>query len=213
MRIIEFEPTRIILHSVHLIEAIQGIVSYYPPQVLTGQTLKITEPYPVLMHHYDELTKLYENHLSKLALGSYQVKAELYHHLQVLLHFLQPTIENVLRPIQERLKGQEPVVTFNDLWYLFRPGHDIYRRNSTTGLPQAAVLVRTQKETVTEAADRGVSELGLRIECFTLESNGSKITRNYEGLTLIEYFEGEKSVLSLEAYPCELCDTRDGGAR
>ena len=56
----EFEPTRLIIHSLLLIQTIREMVTYYPSQELTDETLKIMEPYPVLIHHHDELKKLHE---------------------------------------------------------------------------------------------------------------------------------------------------------
>ena len=72
------------------------------------------------------------------------------------------------------------------------------------------MLIKTQKE---ELMEKGVMTLRLRVEYFTMESDGLEITRIGEEYKLIEYFEGEKNVLSLEVYPCEYWDTRDGGAR
>ena len=50
--------TRIIIHSEDLLEAIRGVVKYYPPFRLTGDSVEIMEPYAILVHHLEELEDL-----------------------------------------------------------------------------------------------------------------------------------------------------------
>ena len=211
----EFQSTKIILHSACLIETIRKAVSYYPSQAMTGETMTVVEPYSVLMHHLDDLMTIHERSLSQwetLSNGIEPQKDQLHYHLQVLLEVLQPTIERRLRPLQDKLLKNDLIVTFDTIPFLFRSGIDIYVRSRFNDLTQGEVLMSIRLETQSEA-DKRDRKPGYKVECFTLESNGSKVTRNTENYIYINYFEGEKDILSLEAYPSELWDARDGGAR
>ena len=50
--------TYIRINSKDLLEAIRGVIRYYPPNRLSGDTVEIFEPYAVLVHHFDELEDL-----------------------------------------------------------------------------------------------------------------------------------------------------------
>ena len=50
--------TCIRINSEDLLEAIRGVIRYYPPNRLSGDTVEILEPYDVLVHHFDELEDL-----------------------------------------------------------------------------------------------------------------------------------------------------------
>ena len=50
--------TKIKINSKDLLEAIRGVVKYYPPNRLTGDSVEIIEPYVVLVHHLAELGDL-----------------------------------------------------------------------------------------------------------------------------------------------------------
>lgn len=56
--ITEVLRTKIVINSKDLLEAIRGVIKYYPPDRLTGDTVEIMEPYAVLVHHFDELGDL-----------------------------------------------------------------------------------------------------------------------------------------------------------
>ncbi|KAI9655727.1 MAG: hypothetical protein M1821_005162 [Bathelium mastoideum] len=210
-------PTTMIIRSQLLLKMIRGIVTYYPPQELTGDTVAIVEPFPVLMHHMDELANL----LSELKAECAQMANEPKHliheksrHLQVLLDYLQPIFKKVVRPAVEKLKRSTPVVTFDTLWYLYRPGADLYvklspKADERTG---TGIMMHMSPERADDSRRREKEQPGMYVNYFKLQSNG--VTMGRGGLArLIEYFEGEREVTALPIYPASFWDSVDGGER
>ena len=58
IKITDVFSTKIIIHSNELLEEIRGVVKYFPEQNISGGDVEIYEPYPVLVHHLDELEAL-----------------------------------------------------------------------------------------------------------------------------------------------------------
>ena len=50
--------TMIKINSKDLLEAIRGVIKYYPSDRFSGDTVEISHPYPILVHHLDELEDL-----------------------------------------------------------------------------------------------------------------------------------------------------------
>ena len=117
--------------------------------------------------------------------------------------------------MKERLSRPVPVVTFDDLWYLFKPGSDAYAMLFSTFMDNVsfgAVVMKTQVAIPTKAERREGKKQSYKIRMFSLECNGITITRD-ELTRTIEWFEGERRVTSLPAYPSAYHDDQDGGKR
>ena len=56
--ITDVSHTRIIINSKDLLEAIRGVITYYPSDRFSGDKVEIQYPYPILVHHLDELEDL-----------------------------------------------------------------------------------------------------------------------------------------------------------
>ncbi|KAH7150281.1 hypothetical protein B0J13DRAFT_549867 [Dactylonectria estremocensis] len=111
------------IYSLALINAIQSVVKYYPSQDLTGDVLTIQSPYPVLVHHYDELTQFGEECAgekpSELCVRERGAKE----HIDLLLAFLDEHIMPDVRREQER--NRNGFVTFAYWWVPHKPGATI----------------------------------------------------------------------------------------
>ena len=59
IKITTVSSTRLIIHLEELLKEIRGVVRYYPQQSLTGDSIELDAPYPVLVHHLDELEDLH----------------------------------------------------------------------------------------------------------------------------------------------------------
>lgn len=59
IKITDVFSTKIIIHSNDLLQEIRGVVKYFPEQNISGEDVEIFEPYPVLVHHLDELEALH----------------------------------------------------------------------------------------------------------------------------------------------------------
>ncbi|KAF0322177.1 ATPase [Colletotrichum asianum] len=111
------------IHSIALINAIQSVVQYYPGQDLSGEYITIPWPYPVLVHHFDELEQFRKDYSSKardeLCIREKNAAA----HLRVLLQYLEEEVMRDVREEQERnKKGLE---TFDWLWVSHKPGRTV----------------------------------------------------------------------------------------
>ena len=52
------DKTRLVIHSQPLLKALRECVKYFPGQTLTADNVELIEPYPILIHHLDELEGL-----------------------------------------------------------------------------------------------------------------------------------------------------------
>ncbi|KAK2776168.1 P-loop containing nucleoside triphosphate hydrolase (ATPase) [Colletotrichum kahawae] len=108
------------IHSVALINAIQSVVRYYPGQDLSGEYINIPWPYPVLVHHFDELQQFRQDCLSKVRDKICIREINAAEHLRILLQYLEEQVMRDVREEQERNKrGLE---TFDWAWVPRKPG-------------------------------------------------------------------------------------------
>lgn len=160
----------------------------------------------MLLHHLAELQKV----KSKLdEAPSEQISdndAEKSRHIQVLLKFLEPDIQKTIKPAQKRLEKSVPTVTFDDIWYLLRPGllcyfiHDgvwigcvmkmVTKKNNEDG--QAVWEVETWSQ------DSRWTKAGIGCAIFKID---------------IAVFDGEKLVTSLSVFPRDYYDSKDETGR
>lgn len=108
------------INSIAIINAIQSVVRYYPSQDLSGDSVIIPKPYPVLVHHYDELQQFRRNCASKSAAELCVREVDAWEHLGLLLQFLDDEVMDSVRDEQERNK--RGVSTFDWRWVAYKPG-------------------------------------------------------------------------------------------
>ncbi|KAK7719111.1 hypothetical protein SLS57_005844 [Botryosphaeria dothidea] len=207
-RILKIGETRMVIHSSWLLEAIREVVEFYPSQNLTGDTVTVHEPYCALVHHITELRNL----KNKLALDRVTEPDQepddtsvKYEHLRLLLEFLDPHVERLVLPARRRLKREDPTTTFEDLWYLLRPGTLSYcsADDENLGCAIESVSFETADNKEDQKWNVKVWFLGHRW----------KTARMRRALVDVEvpWFEGEKSVTTLPVYPRDYFDKLDGG--
>ncbi|KAF2141541.1 uncharacterized protein K452DRAFT_308644 [Aplosporella prunicola CBS 121167] len=207
-RINKINATRMVVHSPWLLKAIRDVVQYYPAQNLTGDTITIHEPYHVLAHHVTELRDL-RNRLA-LEKGSEDDEeddaATTYEHLKVLLDFIEPHVERTVLPARRRLKKEEATTTYDDLWYLLRPGALAYAQHDDTWIGCVIKSVSYSEENEDE------KKATAKVWFLDHTWSSSRISRSKTEIE-IPYFEGEKVVSTLNVYPREYLDRVDGGKR
>ena len=59
------DKTRLVIHSQPLLKALRGCVKYFPGHTLTADNVELIEPYPILIHHLNELEGLQDQLDSK----------------------------------------------------------------------------------------------------------------------------------------------------
>ncbi|KUI67664.1 hypothetical protein VM1G_03035 [Cytospora mali] len=111
------------IYSPAIINALQSVVEYYPGQDLSGTTIVIRWPYPILVHHYEKLcdfkTKCKTTDLNELCVRERDAAA----HIDLLLHFLDDNIMEQARAEEERIK--RGYYTFENFWVSHKPGRTI----------------------------------------------------------------------------------------
>ncbi|KAH8900654.1 P-loop containing nucleoside triphosphate hydrolase protein [Thozetella sp. PMI_491] len=115
------------IYSVAIIYALRSVVRYYPEQDLTGGVIEVKWPYPVLVHHYDQLREFRKACLEKdpsdLCVRERQVGA----HVQLLLDFLDREVMDVVNAEKERNKSGR--YTFDHMWVALKPGVTIMMKH------------------------------------------------------------------------------------
>ena len=123
------------IYSPAIIHALRSVVTYYPSQNLSSDIIVIHRPYPVLVHHYDELANFRDQHARKdpTTLCSRVVNAT--KDLDCLLRFLDEQVMGELRKEIERNKSG--LYTFKHQWLSHKPGMTLlYRsREDTAWIP------------------------------------------------------------------------------
>ncbi|KAI1877844.1 uncharacterized protein JN550_000026 [Neoarthrinium moseri] len=114
-------PTfRMNIYSPAIINALQSVVKYYPSQNLAGDFVDVYWPYPVLVHHYDELTAFRTTCANKKASDMCIREKDADEHLGILLKFLDDNIMKDVRAEQER--NRNGFYTFDYAWVAMKPG-------------------------------------------------------------------------------------------
>ncbi|KAI9684984.1 MAG: hypothetical protein M1820_010852, partial [Bogoriella megaspora] len=211
------DAKKMIIRSEFLLEELRNIVSYYPGQALTGDDVTIIEPYPVLMHHIAPLSELHQRLKKEVTEQTVEKLVETKcHHLGVLMEFLEPKIQQKLKPAQARLQQFSPVTTFDGLWHLYRPGEDVYFKNSHLDRYVGGVVLESFLSSAPpndyNAYNPGARRDLWHLTLFHLSFDGRKLTRfcYYFG---IANFKGEKKIRTLPVYPTKYWDNTDGGQR
>lgn len=117
------------IHSVPIMQALRSVVQYYPSQDLSSDIIKVSAPYAVLVHHYEELMQYRER--CKAAANSSDdlcVREEsAYEHIGVLKSFLD---ENIMPAVEaERERNSRGFHTFDMHWLSAKPGDTLFVRN------------------------------------------------------------------------------------
>ena len=208
--------TRIVVHSEILLALLRSISTYYPDQNMTGTSIMFAEPYPWLLHHLLGLKALMDKDLSEpgllppaaeVGMKESDVPGEAKRQLNLLLQFLQPTAEDVALPVEKLLARDTPLVTFDTVWYLFRPGTEIYIK--TLDMWHAAIVKSCHHKPI---ESREKKQPVYKVHYWNLSCDGEELGR-YGDSDDITAFEGQKEVTALEMFPTEYWDCKDGGER
>ena len=197
--------SKMIIHSLPLLQALRSVVLYYPDQYLTGEEVEIQEPYSVIVHHMRELRVIAESFQPDTTSKSLSEKAIA--DVRVLLEFMEPWFKKTIKPIEERLSRTQAVIKFEDLWFLFKPGDDVYLKMLDKVV--AGITMNVKQKRVGSSETRPDN---LEVGYWVLSSDGVKVDRE-DDTELIPRFEGEREVTSLAIFPSWFWDVNDEGKR
>ena len=185
------------INSPAIINALQSVVEYCPELDFSGDSLSVSEPFRILIHHESELASFREQY----APGKSRSKSEYcdreqntYEHLGALQTFLKERVG--LRVETERIRHKRGVATFDMLWMLLKPGTTVYCDTWQWGDYDAYVV---------HSVEGGVDETGtnsLAIELWNLDFDGLGIGKRC--ITRLQLpFNGERRISKLVVFPCE----------
>ena len=212
VEIFKIGKMRIVIYSPQLLNVLRRTVDYYPLQNLTGDRIIIMEPYMCLIHYYDALKKAalpceggILDQQCKLHSHMSLCDEETKKHVQILLDFLAPTMENIIVPARKRLERDSPMVTFDTVWLLFQPGTEIYadfmqqKSSPGAGFEMASVVYKAEYKTEKDHTDY------LVIYSWFMSSDGEMVGRSVSTNWIVR-FEGEKEVAQLQVRPVSYFD-------
>lgn len=122
---------------------------------------------------------------------------------------MSPIMRTKVDPIRRRLENGKPTATWDDLWYVLRPGTKSYCKHDDQWM--GCIITGTDKEQ--EDDDEGLPERWLVNIWFLCVHKWRGTLVTVTGIVSIPKYEGEKNILDLNVYPQAYFDAKDGGAR
>ena len=212
-----------VILSPYLIFGFQGLIGYYPSfnrfMSYSGTTqaeFRIEEPFAVLLHHFKDIESFVGNGKSSAFIcgenSLTKTTGLIKEHMKHLLGYLKPIYEDSVPRFERMLCAPSPRVRFDMIWYLLKPGTDVYVRAYNPVYVAVVMEVRRTSTGGSTIWDDMRVYGSWTIDSWQLETDGSQIRR---GLTSheIPYFLGSKEVTDLAICPVEIWDAKDGGTR
>jgi len=192
----------ICIYSPAILKALRSVVDYYPEHQLLGQPIAIKEPYAILVHHREQLERKRDHYAKSSDRNEFtncQSEKDSYEHLCLILDFLKIEYYGMIGKEQERWGRATPVVTFDMLWLLLKPGTDAYYDPfSASGAPRYDAFVIKK----IEGGNSGSRREPYVVHLWYLDFNGDTIGRANSTCPIYP-FEGEKEITSLRVIPAE----------
>lgn len=186
----EVEKTSMIIHSKHLINALNAVIGSYPDTNFLGDSVKISAPYKPFIHYRD-------------ALARYRTAQPVYHddeyaattarHIDVLLGHLDRTYGDQIREEEARHRRNPPVATFEWLWLLLKPGEVVYKQ--VQGVWTAFVIDQFHSRPQNMEASNTSN-----LTCWDIRYSHERMRRRPNKFHL-SAFPGEQTIKSLEVVP------------
>jgi hypothetical protein len=189
-RTVRVLTTAMVIHSQHLINALQAVVAYYPYVNLTGKSVTIEAPYRVLIHHREALEKYRDNQPSCHSAEYATITAS---HIDTLLEFLERDMGSKIRAEQVRHRYNTPMATFENFWLLLKPGEVLFAKRDD-------ILVPFIISSVTRPPTMDSRPPNYQVNCWYLECSNNRMSRFTTSYT-VPPWTGEQAIQSLEVIP------------
>ncbi|KAF5625449.1 AAA family ATPase [Fusarium sp. NRRL 25303] len=212
----------LVVESPFLVEGLSDLVQYYPSfhQMLLDDSkrgeLRIEEPFAVLFHHFDAIaamangsTRTTDYNTEGKDIGQQNRLTVL--HAKHLMEFLEPIYTESILTCQKHLSNSIPQVEFGMIWYLLKPGIDVYVQ--IEGSTHAAVVRSVMRTDVSVSKLWGAGSDGSwLVDLWRLESDGSRLGKGFFSVTIPPY-SGLRDVTRLQVCPVSIWDVHDGSER
>lgn len=176
-------------------EALRCVVDYFPDLNLSGNIIKILEPYSVFVFFEKELTE-YRERVGSAAQDESSTCPNRWaaKHIGIVQAFVKEQTQEAVDA--ERARHARGYATFDMLWLLYKPGSDVYYDRYDYGEHEPYVVSTVNFDLVNDAANFYL--LGL----WNIDADSSWVGPLEIG-TEVQRFVGEKRIPSLRAFPCE----------
>ncbi|KAI1465295.1 P-loop containing nucleoside triphosphate hydrolase protein [Daldinia caldariorum] len=190
MNIVQVEKKSMVIHSVHLINALRAMLGYYPDTSLLGDTVTINAPYHILARHQVALARYRTNqpniHDEEYALTTAK-------HIDVLLNFLEETLGAQTREEEKRHDNKIPTATFDNLWLILKPGDIIYAKYDDQWTPFMI-------SSVVDGSSADDNRTPYIINCWNISYISGRFCRTMHSFD-IDPFNGEEIIKNLAVIP------------
>ncbi|KAK4670281.1 uncharacterized protein QC763_210320 [Podospora pseudopauciseta] len=188
--------TTLLINSKHILAALTRVVRYYPDQDEEfDKPSELTSPFNLLYHHRKELSE-----------EAFRVGGDGALHLNLLLSYLDKQKWAEAETLTTR---ENPVITFDLLWFVFKPGDLLYRM--VNGEPALYWLVSV---CYNETPTTGDPWKNLELECLYQAHDGKKTGVVRESIKIYEHqeFAGDtpEKITSLSVFPLKYHKDREG---
>ncbi|KAL8649650.1 MAG: hypothetical protein Q9210_004274 [Variospora velana] len=219
------------IRSPFLYLSISEIVGYYPSfykkepgNLLDLSSIKssdvstefiLAEPYGVLMHHFPQLAAFAQ---SSNPVDSEAENIEVLRlkrkHVRLLCEHLKPHYDSVVMPSRKLLENDPPRISFDMLWYVFKPGTDVYLQ--AHGLVHTCVVAdiySNYDDNEHNLAQINQTKLEYWVlDLWFLETDGTSVGRVPTTCRIYPY-KGLREVAFLDVCPVSIWDAIDNGKR
>lgn len=186
------------IYSHAIINALQSVVNYYPYRSVVGDPVDINEPYPILVHHWEQLEEFRQCFNPRILTENTDdcVVNDTYEHLGYLLEFLENRMGEKVRKERERWAQPVPKASFEMLWLLLRPGIDVYFDEDGNGSREPWIVADVTFSVLNQ------SWPDYNIRMWNLNSDEDTIRPDEQNF-VVSRFHGEKPINELDVFPCE----------
>lgn len=176
-------------------EALRCVVDYFPNLDLSGNAIKVPEPYSVFVFFEKELTAYRERAAALAATDDSSCPNQwAAKHIGIVQDFVRQQVQESVDA--ERARHARGYATFEMLWLLYKPGSDVYCDLYELGEHDPHIVSSVDFDLVNGATDTYLFGL------WKINANSMWVGPAESNLT-VQHFAGEKEIPSLLFYPCE----------
>jgi hypothetical protein len=190
--------TQIEIKSQAVIHALRCIIGYYPELYLTGDTVRIQEPFMPLYFYRQELQE-YQDQFSSPSHEREGCSEDpsVAEDIKLLLEIFEERYGQKVKDELKRHNQEKPTCTHDMIWMLLKPGTDFYMGFTQEKVYNAAVLREVQFDYTN--GNSSVYNLSL----WQLRTNGGQVGPGIPFNSGFVPFTGEKEIADLPAFPCK----------
>lgn len=197
-------PIVLVVKSRAVINALRTVIGYYPGESFSGDSIRIQEPFPMIVHYRQELEQYRDQFRPEIPKpDGCEAFPDTFEDLGFVLDFVQEKVGKAIQDERERHLREDPLLTFDMLWMLFKPGSDVYCDVSEDGEYNAFVVKDLSWMVL------GGSAKTYTINLWNIDCNSTYVGASTPHEVSIPPFGGEKRISRLQVFPCEYLNAKD----